>query len=120
MTLLAKMSHSVYNLNNMQELKDTLGVLVQDARKAKGWRQQQLADAVNLKRTSISNIEAGRQGMTIEQFCAIATALDCEPPKLLAKALYSSKPNDESKTLKSVVNKVDEKNIRAHILKTLK
>ena len=36
------------------------GAMVQKARKAKGWSQQQAADAIGISRSGLGNIETGR------------------------------------------------------------
>ncbi len=53
-------------------------------RKARaGRKQQQLAIAVGLTRTSITNIEQGRQKILLHTFLAIAAALGVPPAQLL-------------------------------------
>lgn len=45
--------------------------------------QEALASAIKLTRSSITNIEAGRQRMLLETFIEIAEALDVAPEDLL-------------------------------------
>lgn len=45
--------------------------------------QDNLANAVNLSRASVTNIESGRQGVTLETLLAIADALDVDAGSLL-------------------------------------
>lgn len=45
--------------------------------------QQELAAAVLLNRTSITNIEAGRQALSVASLLSIADALSTEPGDLL-------------------------------------
>lgn len=52
-----------------------LGGLIQRLRKAQGMRQQDLAAATGLTRSSIANIEAGRQDLTVPSLIATAKAL---------------------------------------------
>lgn len=52
-----------------------VGARVRAARAAAGMSQEQLADVAGLKRTSITNIEAGRQGMDLERAALVARGL---------------------------------------------
>lgn len=59
------------------------GINLRDARKRKGVTQEQLAKRARLKRTSITNIEKGRQSLSLPALYALATALDVEVHELL-------------------------------------
>lgn len=59
-----------------------LGERIRTAR-GKGLSQEALGAAVGLTRTSISNIEKGRQRMLLHTFVDLATALKVDPQKLL-------------------------------------
>jgi transcriptional regulator with XRE-family HTH domain len=52
-----------------------LGSLIQRLRKARGMRQQDLAAASGLTRSSVANIESGRQDLTVASLIAFAKAL---------------------------------------------
>ena len=54
------------------------------ARSDAGMTQQQVADAMGLSRTSIANIEMGRQRVYLEDVWAFAKALHTTPTKLFA------------------------------------
>jgi len=60
-----------------------LGQRIRDARKAKNLRQAQLATAVGLTRTSITNLETGRQPVAVHTLCKIADALGTTAANLL-------------------------------------
>ena len=60
-----------------------IGSKVRQARSQRGATQGELASRVNLTRTSISNIEAGRQRVTIYALLRMAEALDVAPATLL-------------------------------------
>ncbi len=47
---------------------DTLkvGKQLKELRKARGWKQYQVAERVSMSRASISNIEAGRRSLTLQ------------------------------------------------------
>lgn len=59
------------------------GDLLRRARKAKGLSQADIAPGVGLSRTSVANIERGRQRMSIHLLMDFARALDVEPCTLL-------------------------------------
>jgi transcriptional regulator with XRE-family HTH domain len=52
--------------------------------------QQQLADQAGLTRSSIANVEAGRQRVPLHVLAAIALALKVEPQDLLPGGLEST------------------------------
>jgi transcriptional regulator with XRE-family HTH domain len=56
--------------------------------------QADLAAAVGLTRTSISNIEKGRQKMLVHTFLDIARALGIEPLELLPRLDTENAPNE--------------------------
>jgi transcriptional regulator with XRE-family HTH domain len=61
-----------------------LGRRVREARKKhKGLTQDKLARAVGLQRTSITNIECGRQPLAVDVFVRLASVLGCAPADLL-------------------------------------
>src|SRR5713101_1965450 len=66
-----------------------LGQRIREARKAKNLRQAQLASAVGLTRTSITNIETGRQPVAVHILCGIADALGIPVTNLLPAASKS-------------------------------
>lgn len=74
-----------------------VGELVRAARSAARMTQAQLADGANLTRSSIANIEAGRQRVPLHVFAMIAEALDTEPAKLLPEEFNSAPPPDLTK-----------------------
>lgn len=66
-----------------EELYILVGQLIRDARKKHGLTQDQLASLVSLTRTSITNIEHGRQKVLLHTLYEIADALAVEPGTLL-------------------------------------
>lgn len=71
----------------MQEngLYSEIGRRIKAEREALGFSQIDLAQEIGLTRTSITNIEAGRQRMLIQTLYAIATALGIPVSDLLPK-----------------------------------
>ncbi|MHC5903321.1 helix-turn-helix domain-containing protein [Streptomyces sp. S6] len=67
----------------MDEFYEAFGELVRKARAAQGLSQQELGSAVGLNRTSISNIEKGRQRVALHMLFEFAAALRVEPESLL-------------------------------------
>ncbi len=60
-----------------------VGKAIREARRGRGLAQTNLASVVGLTRTSISNIENGRQKILLHTFFEIARALDVDPLHLL-------------------------------------
>ncbi|KAA6222950.1 XRE family transcriptional regulator [Streptomyces albofaciens JCM 4342] len=67
----------------MDEFYEVFGDRVRRARAALGVNQQELGNAVGLNRTSISNIEKGRQRIALHMLFEFAAALRVEPESLL-------------------------------------
>jgi transcriptional regulator with XRE-family HTH domain len=64
-------------------LEQEFGALLRTFRTRAGMSQEDLASASALSRTSIVNIENGRQGVSIQTLYRLADALECEPAELL-------------------------------------
>jgi len=60
-----------------------LGSRIRELRDALGMTQQDLADQLNLARTSVTNIERGRQRILADQLQAVASALQTNCDDLL-------------------------------------
>lgn len=76
---------------NLPVLYHRIGVKISTERRKVKLRQADLADEVGLSRTSIVNIEQGRQSIQIDTLYAIARTLDVTVDKLLP---LSSDPTD--------------------------
>lgn len=55
-----------------------IGFVIQQARKARGWSQTDLAREAGLRQEMISKIEAGQPGSRIASICDLLAALDLE------------------------------------------
>jgi DNA-binding XRE family transcriptional regulator len=66
---------------------EALGEKIRRARAVREMRQAELAKRVGLSRTSITNVELGRQGVAIHQLFEFADALGVEPCELLPAEL---------------------------------
>lgn len=80
------------------EFDRSLGDRIRGARQRVGVRQEQLADALGLSRTSITNIERGRQGVQAYLLVRIAEVLGRPVADLL--------PDQGSRSASSVPEKV--------------
>jgi transcriptional regulator with XRE-family HTH domain len=79
------------------------GKLMRAAREKKGISQEQVGKAVGLSRTSINNIEKGRQKVLLDTFCKIARVIDEKPQALVALLpVPESVPDSVHKMLKQL------------------
>ena len=67
----------------MRDFYREFGRLIRERRKAISQNQTTLANSVGLSRTSITNIELGRQQVALHMLYALANALGIEPQVLL-------------------------------------
>lgn len=63
------------------------GAVVRERRDKAGLTQQDLADRLGLSRTSVVNIEQGRQGIPLSSLPKFADALGCSASQLLPASL---------------------------------
>lgn len=68
------------------ELYEELGRLVRQHRERLGMSQEVLAQAIELSRTSVANIETGRQRIPLHHLYRLARALKVEAGALLPRA----------------------------------
>ncbi len=61
-----------------QDYLSRIGKLIRDARKHRGWTQQQLADELSTSQSAINRIERGHQNLSLEMLARIGDALDSE------------------------------------------
>lgn len=66
-----------------------VGEKIRVKRQHRGLSQDGLAKAIGLKRTSLSNIEKGRQNVLLHTFCEIAETLNVSPGELLPDGVKS-------------------------------
>jgi transcriptional regulator with XRE-family HTH domain len=60
-----------------------IGCLIRTMRDAAGWNQQDLADLMGLTRTSVCNLESGRQGLSVDALLRLADCFGVTPSELL-------------------------------------
>lgn len=87
-------------MEEKEEFDRALGKRVREFREQAGVKQDQLARAVGLSRTSITNIERGRQGVQAYLLSRIAETLGRLPADFL--------PGDRSKPTTPIPDKVKE------------
>lgn len=86
-------------------LRSSMAERIKRARKEAGLQQQELADAVGLTRTSISNIERGKQGLSVDLLYAISQHLNESADVLLRDAVnYAEKSIDVDMVRRQVTN----------------
>jgi transcriptional regulator with XRE-family HTH domain len=73
----------VQNAHPVERLYQEFGLRVRSARKGAGLSQQKLAERVGLSRTSITNIERGRQQVALHMLYRLASAVGKNPSELL-------------------------------------
>lgn len=71
--------------DSKRDFDRALGKRIREAREGVGVKQDQLAQAVGLSRTSITNIERGRQGVQAYLLVRIADVLGKPPAELLPR-----------------------------------
>lgn len=72
----------------------TIGAKIQYFRTLRGVSQENLAEAAAVSRVSISNLERGETGTTLETLVSIANALRITTDDILADILIEQKPSD--------------------------
>ena len=68
---------------NLEPVYRLFGAKVQQMRELLGWTQDEMAKKVGLTRTSITNIEAGRQRILLHDVDKFAAAFQCQVKALL-------------------------------------
>jgi transcriptional regulator with XRE-family HTH domain len=89
-------------MNEMSEelfFYPAFGERVKQAREAAGLTQLDLAKKIGLTRSSVANIEAGRQKPTVEKAAMAAIVLRCDPGWLLAGEQQAPPPLDAAERI---------------------
>ena len=66
----------------MTATSQSLGIMIREARKARQWSQQRLADEINSSQSAVHRIEMGQQNVSLNMIERLASAL--EMPLILA------------------------------------
>jgi transcriptional regulator with XRE-family HTH domain len=83
----------------MPPIYGAMGRVLRDAREQVGRTQEDVARAVSLTRTSLTNIEKGRQKLLLHTFADIAKFLGHSPGALLAQILTKEAEQSPSLTI---------------------
>lgn len=79
-----------------------IGMTIRAAREALGMTQGELANVVGLSRTSLTNIESGRQRILVDQLAELADALDIPVHSLIPERSFLSVREDNSEQFASL------------------
>lgn len=77
-------------------LHEELGKKIRNRRIRRDYTQDELSKRVQISRTSLTNMERGRQRILVEQLYRIAKALEVEPAELLPTARELARANSDS------------------------
>ncbi|MBH8567150.1 helix-turn-helix transcriptional regulator [Nostoc sp. CENA67] len=102
-----------------QRFYTQVGRRIREAREKRGLSQEALASLVSLTRTSVTNIEKGRQKFLAHTLVDLAFALRVEPATLLPESkitseeeldeLLKDRPPEEQHWIKAVFDSVEER-----------
>lgn len=87
---MAGRSYEGLTLEIHDDLLRSLGAKVVARRTAKQWRQEDLAAACGITRSSVANVEAGRQVPALPVYIALCKALEVDPGPLLREPKCSA------------------------------
>lgn len=102
------------------DIYSDIGLKIREERERLSLTQEGLASAIGLTRSSVTNIEAGRQKMLLETFIDIAEALNVAPEKLLPSKTPNAEKRSQHERPPDVTNEdwaIIEKAIRDKIIK---
>jgi len=91
----------------MEILHETLVEEIRDLRRSLHMDQKSVADAVGVSRSTISNIESGRQLVTLVLFYKIAYALNKNPGEWLNSLLDKSLSTETTVSIEDVEDNHD-------------
>jgi transcriptional regulator with XRE-family HTH domain len=93
----AALDEEAVTMSHQSSFYTEVGRRVRRAREAAGLTQDTLATRVALSRTSVTNIESGRQKMMLHSLWDLAAALGIEPVALLPDAWDALEESDEGR-----------------------
>lgn len=116
MTCMQQLNHGELGVNDHRAFYDDVGRRIREARRRRKppLTQEGLATLVSLTRTSITNVEKGRQKLLLHTLADIAAALNVEAATLLPQSgngaehqldeALKNRPKSEKEWIKSAVN----------------
>jgi transcriptional regulator with XRE-family HTH domain len=81
--------------HNQPSVYETIGRNIRRARRSSGLSQEELAKRLSLSRTSVTNIEKGRQRLLVHTLFQVAGAVSARIEDLLANVSGSLSPKPE-------------------------
>lgn len=87
-------------------LSIAVGKILADRRQELGLTQSSVAAKLRIQRTSLSNIESGKQVLVLDVFYNLCEILKLSPAQVLDMASHSEDPLTE---LANIVNNIDNK-----------
>jgi transcriptional regulator with XRE-family HTH domain len=103
-------------------LYSIIGYRISELRKLNNHNQQELADKIDISRSSISNIESGRQQISLHLLYRICQVYNCEVHVLIPKVSeIASKVSLETNNINEIIKKHNVGNVtKKQILNLLK
>ncbi|MCR8667296.1 helix-turn-helix domain-containing protein [Aestuariibaculum sp. M13] len=93
------------NIINKENFYELIGSAINIKRKELGYTQIELANKTGMSRTSIVNIEKGRQFPPLHLLWEISQALDCNPSDFFPKSSKSFYETSSSSSMIKVINR---------------
>lgn len=87
-----------------------IGQRVLEERTRAGWTQNDLCCQVGLSRTSIANIELGRQRLMLHQILALADALSVPVDALMGVGVQSARDSDDKREMRAELVRLRRRN----------
>src|ERR1700712_1244755 len=106
--MLPNMGSSMKDMPQQAEFYKRLGENLRQARKRAKLSQDEVANLVGLKRTSLTNIESGRQHPPLHVLCDIAEKLQVAVSELLPAKQTRAEPQDLHKMVGDQLRGADE------------
>lgn len=72
-----------YQITKEVSVHEYAGMKIKELRESKRMKQEDLADRISIGRTSVANIEIGRQKLTLENIEQFCEALGCRSTDIL-------------------------------------
>lgn len=95
-------------MNDPDLIYTAIGRNVRRERQRLKWNQEQLAGRIGLLRTSIANIEAGKQRVPLHTLCEIARAFDVMPGRLLPAEMFPADTREIAQQAEEAEKKLSE------------
>lgn len=87
-----------------EDIKSCIGCMIQSARLDKGFSQEEFADLIGISRASITNIEAGRQAVSLRALYLICCIVN-ESPSFFFPPLKPVKLSKKTVTRRIIIEK---------------